>query len=307
MARTIERIEQDIVALEEAIKAIAQQLQNAYMSYLNALGQAVGQQLVLATYHLCTQGYPENFLGLSLNQRQQLQQSIRMLAKQAAEQLIVNTMIAAQQQWEEGFDEEIELLPTAKPEDEMEDNESTEFSVVESKHNTNDSTENLEEASELHTQNFMSSAVPSHPLELAMWQQEVEAVIHGTISKLSRNTNILLQKVGILPKKLPEPVLESDRFASETTEAMPGAPNLINLVIEVDGSDEGSEETLTQITTINLRLGEIEFADSTVSVERQQIRNILAQLNKLGREYKKKQRERTIAEAEVAWRASWFE
>jgi hypothetical protein len=33
----------------------------------------------------------------------------------------------------------------------------------------------------------------------------------------------------------------------------------------------------------------------------------LMQLNKLGREYQKRQRELKIAEAEAAWRASWFE
>ncbi|MHC5831391.1 MAG: hypothetical protein ACYT04_89355, partial [Nostoc sp.] len=64
---------------------------------------------------------------------------------------------------------------------------------------------------------------------------------------------------------------------------------------------------LTQIMAINLRLGEIEFADVTLSSERRQIRSILVQLNKLGREYQKTHRERAIAEAEAAWRASWFE
>ncbi|MEO0686034.1 MAG: hypothetical protein AAFY76_13590, partial [Cyanobacteria bacterium J06649_11] len=72
MARPIERIEQDIVELEKTIKVIAQQLQNAYTSYLEVLGQALRQQLILASYHLCTQGYPESFLKLSLSQRQKL-------------------------------------------------------------------------------------------------------------------------------------------------------------------------------------------------------------------------------------------
>jgi hypothetical protein len=41
--------------------------------------------------------------------------------------------------------------------------------------------------------------------------------------------------------------------------------------------------------------------------ERKGIRSILVQLNKLGREYQKRQREIKIAEAEAAWRASWFQ
>ena len=88
MARAIERIERDIAALKEAIGAIAKELQSAYASYLTTLGQALQKQLILASYHLCTQGYPENFLSLSLNQRQQLQQAIRKLGQQAAEQLL---------------------------------------------------------------------------------------------------------------------------------------------------------------------------------------------------------------------------
>ena len=88
MARAIELIERDIAALQAAIRAIATELYNAYASYLTTLGQALRKQLILASYHLCTQGYPENFLKLSLNQRQQLQQAIRNLGQEAAELLL---------------------------------------------------------------------------------------------------------------------------------------------------------------------------------------------------------------------------
>jgi hypothetical protein len=44
-----------------------------------------------------------------------------------------------------------------------------------------------------------------------------------------------------------------------------------------------------------------------VLARRKIIRNILLQLHKLGQEYKKRQKELKIAEAEAAWRASWFE
>ena len=48
MARAIERIERDIAALKEAIRAIALELQSAYASYLNTLGITVRKQLILA-------------------------------------------------------------------------------------------------------------------------------------------------------------------------------------------------------------------------------------------------------------------
>ncbi len=90
---TVEQIERDLTALEAAVKVIAAELHSAYTSYLTALGQAVRQQLILASYHLCTQGYPKPFLGLPFNQRQQLQQTIRKLGQNAAEQLIAEIKI----------------------------------------------------------------------------------------------------------------------------------------------------------------------------------------------------------------------
>ncbi|MEH2052265.1 hypothetical protein [Nostoc sp.] len=271
MARAIERIEQDIAALKETIRAIAVELKTAYASYLATLGLAVRKQLILASYHLCTQGYPENFLHLSLNQRQQLQQAIRKLGQLAAEQLLI--YIKSE---ETGGDEE---------------NVTSSSSVT------------------------LDKSIPeplapdtSNPIELATWQQKLEEVTQEILKKLSHDANLLLQKAGVLPKKLPEPILAAAAAASEASaEVMPGPPNLLNLVIEIENEQQLEDSGLTQIMAINLRLGEIEFADVTLSSERRQIRNILVQLNKLGREYQKKHRERAIAEAEAAWRSSWFE
>ncbi|MHC5600018.1 MAG: hypothetical protein ACYTXC_29510 [Nostoc sp.] len=278
MARAIERIEQDIAALKEAIRAIAVELQNAYGSYLATLGLAVRKQLILASYHLCTHGYPEKFLYLSLNQRQQLQQAIRKLGKVGAEQLLVFI-----KNEEVGRDEGDEG-------DEVE---------------TSSSSSGL-----LDTSNSEAlSADTSNPIELAKWQQNLEEVTQEILKKLSHDANLLLQKAGVLPKKLPEPILAAAAAAASeaSAEVMPGPPNLLNLVIEIENEQQSEDSRLTQIMAINLRLGEIEFADVKLSSERRQIRNILVQLNKLGREYQKKHRERAIAEAEAAWRASWFE
>ncbi len=270
MARAIERIERDLAMLEEAIRAIAAELQSAYTVYLTLLGEAVRKQLILASYHLCTQGYPENFLKLSLNQRQKLQQAIRQLGKQLSEELItyMNGEIVT--------------------EEENEGNETEEEAVTENpKLNPPDS---------------------SNPVEIAKWQNHLEELTQQALKKVSRDTNVLLQQADILPKKVPEPILEAAAAASEAAaEVMPGPPNLLNLVIEIDNEQDEEESSLTQIMTINLRLGEIEFADATLASSRKQIRNILVQLQKLGREYQKKQRERSIAEAEAAWRSSWYE
>jgi hypothetical protein len=272
MARAIERIERDIAALKEAIRAIALELQTAYASYLNTLGLAVQKQLILASYHLCTQGYPENFLHLSLNQRQQLQQAIRKLGLVAAKKLL-----AYIKSEEVGGEEEDKGVTSSEL---------------------------------LDTSNSQSlSADTSNPIELVKWQQNLEEVTQDILKKVSHDANVLIQKSGVLPKKLPEPILAAAAAAASeaSAEVMPGPPNLLNLVIEIENEQQSEDSGLTQIMAINLRLGEIEFADVTLSSERRQIRSILVQLNKLGREYQKKHSERAIAEAEAAWRASWFE
>lgn len=272
MARAIERIEQDIATQKEAISAIARELHSAYVSYLTILGVTLQKQLILASYHLCTQGYAENFLRLSLNQRQQLQQGIRKLGQKAAEQLL-NYL----------HGEEVEKV------EEVEE-------VNESDNNPKSKTQKPK---------YLD---PSNPIELAEWQQDLEEAIVETLKKVSHDANFLLQKAGILPKKLPEPILAAAAAASEASaEVMPGPPNLLNIVIEISNDQESEDSSLTQIITINLRLGEIEFADTTLLSGRKQIRNILVNLNKLGRDYQKKQRELKISEAEAAWRASWFE
>ncbi|MEH2325728.1 MAG: hypothetical protein V7K32_19625 [Nostoc sp.] len=272
MARAIERIERDIAGIKEAIRAIAVELQNAYASYLNTLGLAVRKQLILASYHLCTQGYPENFLHLSLNQRQQLQQAIRKLGQVAAEQLLACIKVGG----DEGDEGVTSSLSSGL----------------------------------LDTSNSQSlGADTSNPIELVKWQQNLEEVTQDILKKLSHDANILIQKSGVLPKKLPEPILAAAAAAASEAsgEVMPGPPNLLNLVIEIENEQQSEDSGLTQVMAINLRLGEIEFADVTLSSERRQIRSILVQVNKLGREYQKKHRERAIAEAEAAWRASWFE
>lgn len=88
MGRAVEQIEQEISALDQTVAAFAQAFQDAYRQYLTALSQATGQQLILAGYHICTHGYPEQFLKLSLTQRQELQQSLQRLAKQGQIELL---------------------------------------------------------------------------------------------------------------------------------------------------------------------------------------------------------------------------
>jgi hypothetical protein len=294
MARPIDRIERDIIVLQEAIGAIAAELQNAYASYLTSLGQAVRRQLILASYHLCTQGYPENFLNLSLNQRQQLQQALRKLGKKAAEELLM-----AMRSQENEHDEEDEGDEGGEGGEGDEGDEENNSSLV---------TPGLNPTGLISSP---SEADISNAMKLVAWHQNLEEVMQNTLKKVSHEANVLLQKAGVLPKKLPEPILEAAAAAAAVSEAsaevIPGPPNLLNLVIEIENEEDAQDSSLTQVMALNLRLGEIEFTDSALSSGRKQIRNILIHLNKVGRDYQKKQRELSSAKAEAAWRAIWVD
>ncbi|NCJ06239.1 hypothetical protein GS597_06855 [Synechococcales cyanobacterium C] len=80
MVALTEQIQQDLKHLEQRVTQVAIELQGLYADYLQCLGSSVQQQLILASYHLCTQTHPEIFLTLSLTQRQTLQQSLQKLA-----------------------------------------------------------------------------------------------------------------------------------------------------------------------------------------------------------------------------------
>lgn len=364
--RGLERIEQELAALNQAVAAIAQEFHDTYKQYLAALGPAVRQQLILASYHVCTHGYPERFLALSLSQRQALQQQLRQLSKQAETDLnnclhsihasiakpasasiLLKRVLTDALESPESADsagtllDEATLLALGEALDEAEDSESdlesgqgvddpessdenlpsspgmdavtplladvSEQPVDETIGNADqlqslERTDSTDETSETEP----SSTRPITPKRLVHWQGQVEDQIGETLQTLSHDANRLLQKANILSKQLPEPVLEVAAKADLTSETTASPPNLLSLLVETE-SNEAKEATMTQVMAIRLRLSEIEFSDQSTSLWRSKIRSLLAQLSKLGREYQKKEKERAVAQAEAAWRSSWFE
>src|SRR6476469_4031832 len=301
MVRPRERIEQDLAGLEEALAALKLEYSNTYEGYLNALGQAVRQQLILACYHLCTQAVPDSFLKLSFDGRQKMQQSVRALAAASEEKL---RSLVSESETEEEIEEEEDEDEEEDEEDEKEEDEKE---------------EDEKEKNQVSAINYLFSLanyqLPSanSPESLARWQNSIEKSIVHILKLLSRDTNRLLQQSGILPSQLPEPVLEAASGAESSGDSVAGPPNLLNLIIETDASPASRKLAATfgsralHITAIKLRLSEIEFADAGTSAWRQQIRNLSVKLNSLGRDYQKKQRELAVVEAESAWRSSWFE
>ena len=364
MVRPVQQIEQELAALDRSVIAIAIEFHETYGQYLAALGKAVRQQLILASYHLCTRGYPEQFLRLSLSQRQDLQQSLQHLAKQTQVELqehlqTVQAFTVLQRQLAEVKDkarnraeakakadvvtaiaalelDEANLLVSqdqldqdqldldisglsepdlADPEpselepSELEAWEEAEAAIAELDMNPFSLIQEQVSDSSTSTEDFIESAtdgsdLPIFPKTIAQWQTDLERSIGQQMQALSHAANRLLQQSKILPSRLPAPVLEVAAKSDIAAETSASPPNLLNLLVE---SEAGEEPTMTQLLTIRLRLSEIEFSDASIGVWRSKIRSLTAQLNKLGREYQKQQAEKAIAQAETAWRASWFE
>lgn len=362
MVRSVEQIAQEMAVLDQTVATLSQAFYAAYEKYLTALGSAIRQQLVVAGYHVCTRGYPEEFLQLSLTQRQDLQQSLRRLGKQAEADLMdclkpikpeLFTAAEASSESDALAELKMSLAKVGKESVELSDaaffelggslDDGSETILMSSdlvlemhlpdRSDSQTSEDPLSSESEdLQADNSVDAAVdpaeaapvdlgpesardeivptdePSRPLQprdIARWQSRLEAKITETLQNLSHTTNRVLQQANILPHRLPEPVLEVATKADLSSETTASPPNLLNLLIESDSDQD--KPSMTQVMAIRLRLSELEFGDATTAAHRSQLRQLMAQLSKWGREYQRKQKEHAIAQAETAWRSSWFE
>lgn len=286
--KSVERIEQEIAELHQAVAKLAEELYETYRDYLTGLSQAVRQQLILAGYNVCTQGYPSNFLALSLGQQQALQKSVRTLANQVQETL--QEILQQPDEWVAVSRASVLMSEGANPEDsshELEDGIGERSSVP------------------------VSGALT--PEDVTQWQETLEQEILYALRNASHDGNRLLQQAAILPKQLPESFLQQVGKA-EVVEVGTNPPNLLNVLIETPDKLILSEEDLEdpdapflQIMAIQLRLADIEFANAALTLLRNKTRSLSARLKKLRQLYRRKVQERAIAQAQQAWQASWFE
>ncbi|MGQ9873193.1 hypothetical protein [Leptodesmis sp.] len=285
--KSVECIEKEIVKLQEAVAALAQEFYETYRDYLDGLGQAVRQQLILASYNVCTQGYPANFLALSLSQQQALQKAIRTLANQTQESL--QEILQKPDEWVAVSRASVLMSEGATPGDPVKESD--------------------QEQGEPQTTPASGALTPE---DVIQWQETLEQEILYALRNASQDGNRLLQQAAILPKQLPEAFLQQVGKA-EMVKMGASSPNLLNVLIEDPQKPASSEEdledpeSLLQIIAIQLRLTDIEFANAALTLLRNKTRSLSARLKKLWQLYRRKSRERAIAQAQQAWQASWFE
>ena len=75
------RIDQDIQNVQQAIANVVSRIDLLHLDYARAIAIAVQQQILLAVFKFCTQKCPEAFLALSLSERQNLQEDLRLTMK----------------------------------------------------------------------------------------------------------------------------------------------------------------------------------------------------------------------------------
>ncbi len=330
----IRKIGQDLQRIEVAIADIAKEFYSTYQGYLKALGQGMRQQLIFATYHICTQGYPEAFLKLSFSQRQKMQEELRERVKIGVQELqeLLNQAPESQQKsndtsaaelmkslLNEEEKEKQEVEPKIKDQKEAIEFDSSELFPTEiSSQPTTDSQdkevgnkveENINETEAEKIKSSTENIIDKlHNIDILIhWQERIEKQIPEILRKLSHQTNCILQKAEILPKKIPQKVLEAATKMESGDTPVGGQPNILNLLIEAEDLEDDDNAKITRIIAINLRLSEIEFTDINVTSWRNKIRNLLGKLSQLQREYRKKQWEKSVIEAESAWRSSWYE
>ncbi len=290
MAKSLQKIRQEIEQLETESKEIFTELNGIYKRYLEALNLSVKKQLILAVYEICTKIYPEEFLQLSYSQREKLQGKIKELCQPLESKLLAYITFP-------------QPTPTATITEQI----LTQLSLISNKEFQIQNTEEDDSISEI-----------GNPEDLVLWCKRVEQGIRMIIHDLSQDVNRDLQKNNIIASQLPPQLLEMALQAEEGGMSSGNSPNILNLLIETnqkesddeeenEEDDENQESQITKISAIHLRLSDIEFADPQLSIQRQQIRQKLEIVKKIRKAYQKVQRENAQAQAEAAWRSSWHD
>lgn len=293
MASKIQKLKEDLASLENQTLLIYGELHEQYHKYINLLSQALKKQFILAAYQLCTQNYPHNFLNLSYNQRENLQVKLKDCIVKYQEELlkVLEKANLSAQLPPLKLIEKI-LSNWAKSDSELRDSEP--LGVTEDR--------------------ASQPILIKNPEHLFHWCKIIETEIINLITDFSKEANHILQEANILPSQLPPQILDMAIQAEESGQPISGNPNLLNVMVETgtknkDQNDDepGSSGKITKITAIHLRLAEIEFADPSLTIEHKEIRKLLEKASYIRKQYQKKERECAIAEAESAWRSSWYD
>ncbi|GCL60038.1 hypothetical protein [Microcystis aeruginosa] len=295
MTGRLNKLQQDLKNIETEVANLAERMREKYRIYLDLLGESLYKQAIGAVYYICTRYYGGEFLALSHSNRQKLQEEIKTLGQEAKASL--------QQLGEQSFDRGA-FSGVGLPKSPAETVNTPDFWKL-----FLNKPENLAATGEI-----------NNPDILLHCCRVLEKNCIEILNHLSKQINQQLQKAYILPPHLPSQIIDMAIEAGEEGQSLSGGNNMLNILVEAknpeleeekdqdDGDDKDfSSGKVTKVTAIHLRMAELEFADTRLSVERNQIRSLWEKLNRLGEQYHRIRKEYTIAQAEAAWRSSWYD
>ncbi len=289
MSKSIKQLRNDLTTLSAEVHNLANQLKEAYDQYLTNFVEAVGRQLIVASYQICTQRYPESFLSLSYNTRVKLQENLKNIGNLFKAQLgkAISEIEIDNQELNKSF--QIIFIKLGNQE-------------IEAQIDTDIQQEDSTEIDNSHNEfEFLN------PEELLQLHLDLENCLEDSLNELSRLGNNYLQQAAILPRQIPAKILEMALQSEESSAITNSPPNLLNLLIEKENPASKDDKNIMPITAICLRVSEIEFAETSLNNYRNKIRNIMSKVEQITEIFLRKKREYAIAEAESAWRASWYE
>ncbi|MBV5261797.1 hypothetical protein FLX56_25625 [Synechococcus moorigangaii CMS01] len=338
MVKAIEQIRRDLTVISERVSVVRETLAAVYDDYLNCLGEHLKRHLILASYQLCTQVYPQKFLQLSYGQRQTLQADLRTLSTALQAQL--QDLLRAVNDEEEAGEEPAvmaEFFVDAEDLENTADLDQELFEVFESldqaiatEENTggepdeapsppSEDRERRRELSQLAERiaDSLAEMMQGTPAETPTdenspeywleWCKTTEKRLRQTLNQASQAVNRRLQTAQILPENIPATVLDMAIQADNQQQGGQTPNHLVNVVIEAELGKKKKKKRRTRITAIHLKVAELEFSEPTVSAQRRRLREQINKLQELRKYYQKAKQDLAIAEAEAAWRASWYE
>ena len=219
MTKSIQQVKQDLDNLKSTVANTAIELEKLYSSYLDLLIHSLQQQLIFACYQICTEIYPQEFLNLSLSEKQELQQSLRGMGAQLKSELteiinykeleplevnlmaeLLKNLPKPKKNKGESIEEESEInLELVKAE--LENIENIEFIEIGS---AIESAEKEEETEALPTQTVDFE----NPKHLLLWHKQIERLIKKTLDTTSSKVNKCLQDSRVIAEPIPRKVIE---------------------------------------------------------------------------------------------------
>jgi hypothetical protein len=338
MSKSLQKIERELEAIATQFAEFEGRFREQYGQYLVSLGASIQRQLILVTYQICTSTYPTEFLALSGGDRERLQQAIQALGREAATQLpglldrplrspqpssssgspIFNKLPISPEQLQLLKEKLLEQREQFEQKANDEDGDtSIEFITIEADldllaaddedddDDDEDDDETVDGEDEATEEETDAGLPPTNPVEFAQWLKQLDGAIATHLKTLSTKANRLLQTQGIMAHKLPPKVIEA---AMQSEEGSVGQmPNLLNVLVETEQVKGDRAAGMVQVTAVRLRLAEIEFAEPQVAAYQSKLRELRAQAHRLAKQYHTLKREESVATAEAAWRASWYE